>query len=38
MSLVDLFRRFAGPLDQLQIPYMATGAVAARGCCGCVPT
>lgn len=29
MSLVNLFRRFAGPLDQLQIPYMATGAVAA---------
>jgi len=29
MSLVNLFRRFAGPLDQLEIPYMATGAVAA---------
>ena len=29
MSLVNLFRRFAGPLDQLQISYMATGAVAA---------
>ena len=29
MSLVSLFRRFAGPLDHLQIPYMATGAVAA---------
>lgn len=29
MSLVELFRRFAHPLNQLAIPYMATGAVAA---------
>ena len=29
MSLVELFRRFAHPLNQLGIPYMATGAVAA---------
>jgi len=29
MSLVELFRRFAHPLNQLEIPYMATGAVAA---------
>jgi len=29
MSLVNLFRRFAGPLNQLQLRYMATGAVAA---------
>ncbi len=29
MSLVDLFRRFAHPLNELAIPYMATGAVAA---------
>ncbi len=29
MSLVELFRRFARPLNQLGIPYMATGAVAA---------
>lgn len=29
MSLVNLFRRFAGPLNRLQLPYMATGAVAA---------
>lgn len=29
MSLVELFRRFAEPLNQLDIPYMATGAVAA---------
>jgi hypothetical protein len=29
MSLVELFRRFAQPLNQLAIPYMATGAIAA---------
>ena len=29
MSLVELFRRFAAPLNQLELPYMATGAVAA---------
>jgi hypothetical protein len=29
MSLVELFRRFAHPLNELAIPYMATGAVAA---------
>ncbi len=29
MSLVELVRRFARPLNQLKIPYMATGAVAA---------
>ncbi|NOT08217.1 MAG: hypothetical protein HOP28_08425 [Gemmatimonadales bacterium] len=29
MSLAELFRRFARPLNQLDIPYMATGAVAA---------
>lgn len=29
MSLAELFRRFAQPLNQLGIPYMATGAVAA---------
>jgi hypothetical protein len=29
MSLAELFRRFAQPLNSLGIPYMATGAVAA---------
>ena len=29
MSLTELFRRFAQPLNQLGIPYMATGALAA---------
>jgi hypothetical protein len=29
MSLVELFRRFAHPLNELVLPYMATGAVAA---------
>jgi hypothetical protein len=29
MSLVELFRRFVHPLNELEIPYMATGAVAA---------
>lgn len=29
MSLVELFRRFVRPLNDLDIPYMATGAVAA---------
>ena len=29
MSLVELFRRFVHPLNELDIPYMATGAVAA---------
>ena len=29
MSLVELFRRFAHPLNELALPYMATGAVAA---------
>lgn len=29
MSLAELFRRFAQPLNALGIPYMATGAVAA---------
>lgn len=29
MSLVELFRRFTHPLNELAIPYMATGAVAA---------
>ena len=29
MSLVELLRRFAQPINQLAIPYMATGAVAA---------
>lgn len=29
MSLAELFRRFAQPLNSLEIPYMATGAVAA---------